>query len=242
VHRRDGFGAELVAVMDDPAATTATRRRQRRRRAGHHAHHTELERDASPSMTVLLRFSERTVGSAARRRAELEIHDPYQVTEVTLHRPTGAAGRELHRRLRTVAGAFNFSHQSLRSLFGGKGGIDTPHLYMMQPTTQPPRAADDPWPGQQPGSLGERRQRTDARRRDPPDFQVWQFYPTHAHRDEPRCDASTRRVLKHFDPSGKAQASHDMVLVGHSMGGVIARLMISPPASIWSTPCWRLRR
>uniref|UniRef100_A0A914XWY2 GPI inositol-deacylase n=1 Tax=Panagrolaimus superbus TaxID=310955 RepID=A0A914XWY2_9BILA len=34
-------------------------------------------------------------------------------------------------------------------------------------------------------------------------------------------------VFKHFDPSGKAQASHDMVLVGHSMGGVIARLMVS---------------
>ena len=34
-------------------------------------------------------------------------------------------------------------------------------------------------------------------------------------------------TLAHFDPSGQAPASSDLVLVGHSMGGVIARLMVS---------------
>jgi alpha-beta hydrolase superfamily lysophospholipase len=62
------------------------------------------------------------------------------------------------------------------------------------------------------------------------DFQVWQFYyptnmPIAMSHDAMRHTLA--EVLKHFDPSGKAQASHDMVLVGHSMGGVIARLMVS---------------
>jgi pimeloyl-ACP methyl ester carboxylesterase len=34
-------------------------------------------------------------------------------------------------------------------------------------------------------------------------------------------------TLQHYDPSGQARASRDMVLIGHSMGGVIARLLVS---------------
>ena len=65
VHRRDGFGAELVAVMDDPPAArlppppAAAQAAQ----AGRSATQSWSEMP-SPSMTVLLRF-ERTCGSAA---------------------------------------------------------------------------------------------------------------------------------------------------------------------------------
>uniref|UniRef100_UPI001CBEA918 GPI inositol-deacylase n=1 Tax=Proteus terrae TaxID=1574161 RepID=UPI001CBEA918 len=34
-------------------------------------------------------------------------------------------------------------------------------------------------------------------------------------------------TLAHFDPKGTHVASRDMVLLGHSMGGVLARLMVS---------------
>ncbi|PAM64244.1 hypothetical protein CEJ63_19840, partial [Acinetobacter baumannii] len=62
------------------------------------------------------------------------------------------------------------------------------------------------------------------------DFQIWQFYyPTNmpialSHDDIRRILHDT---LQHFDPSGQALASHDMVVVAHSMGGVISRLMVS---------------
>jgi pimeloyl-ACP methyl ester carboxylesterase len=39
--------------------------------------------------------------------------------------------------------------------------------------------------------------------------------------------AAIEQTLRHFDPSGTALASSEIVLVGHSMGGVLARLMVS---------------
>lgn len=61
-------------------------------------------------------------------------------------------------------------------------------------------------------------------------YQVWQlYYPTNL----PLAlnNAAIRSVieetLQNFDPEGTARASHDVVLVGHSMGGVLSRLMVS---------------
>src|SRR3546814_97060 len=61
-------------------------------------------------------------------------------------------------------------------------------------------------------------------------YQVWQlYYPTNL----PLAlnNATIRNVieqtLQHFDPDQTARASHDVVLVGHSMGGVLSRLMVS---------------
>ena len=61
-------------------------------------------------------------------------------------------------------------------------------------------------------------------------YQIWQvYYPTNM--PIALNHAMIRRALgdtlAHFDPSGQAPASSDLVLVGHSMGGVIARLMVS---------------
>ena len=61
-------------------------------------------------------------------------------------------------------------------------------------------------------------------------YQIWQvFYPTNlgilasrAHIDE-----ALRITFNHFDPEGVNRASQQAVLVGHSMGGVISRLLVS---------------
>ncbi|WP_446001561.1 esterase/lipase family protein [Stenotrophomonas maltophilia] len=233
VHRRDGFGAELVAVMNDPAGSAATppSAATPAAQASTSAAQSWSEMP-SPSMTVLLRFSGKNLWEVLHDdEPELEIHDPYQVTEVTLH------GQQVPLAANFTAGyalwlaRSNFSHQSLRSLFGGKGGIDTPHLYMMQPYDPNRRVllmihglASSP---EARVNVANELMRDDEIRQD---FQVWQFYyptnmPIAMSHDAMRHTLS--EVLKHFDPSGKAQASHDMVLVGHSMGGVIARLMIS---------------
>jgi pimeloyl-ACP methyl ester carboxylesterase len=69
-------------------------------------------------------------------------------------------------------------------------------------------------------------------------YQVWEvYYPTNL----PVAVnlANIRRALdatlKHYDPSGQARASQNMVLIGHSMGGVIARLLVSSSGDkLWS--------
>ncbi|WP_295572011.1 alpha/beta fold hydrolase [uncultured Stenotrophomonas sp.] len=229
VHRRDGFGAELVAVMNDPAATTAAATPASDTPVATTQSWSEMP---SPSMTVLLRFSGKNLWEVLHDdEPELEIHDPYQVTEVTLH------GQQVPLAANFTAGyalwlaRSNFSHQSLRSLFGGKGGIDTPHLYMMQPYDPNRRvllmihglaSSPEAWV-----NVANELMRDDEIREH---FQIWQFYyptnmPIAMSHDAMR--RTLAEVLKHFDPSGKSQASHDMVLVGHSMGGVIARLMVS---------------
>lgn len=62
------------------------------------------------------------------------------------------------------------------------------------------------------------------------EFQVWQvYYPTNM--PIVLNHAAIRRllgeVLASVDPSGQAAASHGIVLIGHSMGGMISRLLVS---------------
>ena len=59
-------------------------------------------------------------------------------------------------------------------------------------------------------------------------YQIWEvYYPTNV-----PVAVNLRQIrlaidgtLQHFDPSGRAIASNHIVLIGHSMGGVIARLL-----------------
>lgn len=61
-------------------------------------------------------------------------------------------------------------------------------------------------------------------------YQVWQlFYSTNMPIIESRYQIQTliERAFAQVDPQGRAAASRDAVLIGHSMGGVISRMMLS---------------
>ncbi|NEL80606.1 MAG: alpha/beta fold hydrolase, partial [Xanthomonas perforans] len=106
-----------------------------------------------------------------------------------------------------------------------------PHLYLMQPYDPNRRvllmlhglaSSPEAWVNVANEVMGDEalRQR----------YQIWQvYYPTNAPVAVNRAEiqALVERSLQHFDPSGTAIASHDMVLIGHSMGGVIGRLLVS---------------
>ncbi|MGF6508683.1 pimeloyl-ACP methyl ester carboxylesterase [Paraburkholderia sp. 32] len=70
-------------------------------------------------------------------------------------------------------------------------------------------------------------------------FQVWQvYYPTNVPIlvNLARIRRATQQTLAHFDPDGTVPASHGMVLIGHSMGGVLARLLVSTSGdALWAT-------
>jgi pimeloyl-ACP methyl ester carboxylesterase len=68
---------------------------------------------------------------------------------------------------------------------------------------------------------------------------VWQvYYPTNVPIlvSLARIRRAARLTLAHFDPSGTLPASQGMVLIGHSMGGVLARLLVSTSDDeLWNT-------
>ena len=233
VQRRDGFGAELVAVMADPASDGLAAAHGDGRAAADDAASTQRWSGMpSPSITVLLRFSGANLWEVLHDETPtVEIHDPYQVAAVELH------GQKVPLAANFTAGyalwlaRANFSRQSLRSLFGSKGGIDRPHLFMLQPYDPNRRvllmihglaSSPEAWV-----NVANELMRDDEIRRE---FQVWQFYyptnmPIALSHDAIRHTLDD--VMQHYDPTGKAQASHDMVVVAHSMGGVISRLLVS---------------
>lgn len=275
-YRRDGFGAELVAVMDDDPVTlppptangnadadadadtdTAARDAGNRNGRDTRARDQDDERDAfaagnprgpsarrhrreppawsempSPNMTVLFRYGGDDLASVlATREVQVSVHDPYVDSLVTLH------GQQVPLAANFTAGyglwlaRSGFNRQSLRTLFGRAQGIEHPHLYLMQPYDPDRRiilmlhglaSSPEAWV-----NVANELQGDEALRRE---FQIWQvYYPTNMpvvfnHAQIRRLVSS---ALAHFDPQHQAAASRDIVLVGHSMGGMIARLMVS---------------
>ena len=64
---------------------------------------------------------------------------------------------------------------------------------------------------------------------------MWQvYYPTNAPIALNRYEIANafNDTLKHFDPNGSTRASKDMVYIGHSMGGVLARLLVSDSGDV----------
>jgi pimeloyl-ACP methyl ester carboxylesterase len=70
-------------------------------------------------------------------------------------------------------------------------------------------------------------------------YQIWQvYYPTNAPLafNHHSIRTAITRTRQHFDPTASAPASRDMVVIGHSMGGVLARLLVSDAGDqLWNT-------
>ena len=128
LYRRDGFGAELVAVIPDESP-------ERRPNSGWSP---SGKHDQQP-----LPWSEMPGavhdGSAASRRRQLDSVLHARTARLTVHDPMWnrplccAANVPLAANFTAGYGVWlaraNFNRQSLRSLLGREGGIDRPHVY-----------------------------------------------------------------------------------------------------------------
>jgi pimeloyl-ACP methyl ester carboxylesterase len=217
VYTRDGFGSEFVAVAPPEAAST------------------ENEPWREPdyaSMTGVLSFDGATLADVlASKQVHVQVRDPYRDDSILL------AGQDvpLAANFTAAYGVWlarsGFASQSIRSLLGREGGITTPRILMMQPY-DPNRlivvmlhglaSSPEAWINVSNEVLGDEHLRRN--------YQVLEvYYPTNAPVAVNLLNIrrALDTTLKHFDPSGQARASNNMVLVGHSMGGVIARLLVS---------------
>ncbi|MGJ7499506.1 esterase/lipase family protein [Variovorax sp. ZT5P49] len=227
-YRRDGFGAELVAAnakRTDEEAMSAPADDKRPPRPPYR----EMP---FPAVTALLLFDGANLGEIlSTHTLRIAAYDPYRTANVQL------AGQEVPLAANFTSGyglwlaRSDFALQALRSLFGGRDGLTQPRIYLMQPYDPNRRtvimlhglaSSPEAWINVANEVLGDET----LRRR----YQIWQvYYPTNA--PLPINNFAIReavtQTLAHFDPTGKAEASNNITLIGHSMGGVLSRLMVS---------------
>jgi pimeloyl-ACP methyl ester carboxylesterase len=218
IYRRDGFGAELVAVEAEHS----------RSRKETHA----FREMPYPALTVLLRFGGQTLDEVlATRTVEVMLVDPYRRAQAEL------AGMQVPVAANFTSGyglwlaRSDFASQSLRSLFGVADGLARPTVYLMQPYDPSRRvivmlhglaSSPEAWINVANEVLGDE----ELRRH----YQVWQvYYPTNAPiaLNLQGIRQALQETFQHFDPQGQAAASQHVTLIGHSMGGVLSRLLVS---------------
>lgn len=218
VYRRDGFGAELVAVE---AERSVDRSRS-----------PPFREMPFPALTVLLRFAGSTLAEVlATDRVELILLDPYRSASVRL------AGIDVPVAANFTSGyglwlaRSDFAVQALRSLLGLSNGLTRPYVYLMQPYDPNRRvivmlhglaSSPEAWINVANEVLGDEQLRRH--------YQIWQvYYPTNAPiaLNNQAIRQALAQTFAHFDPAGTAPASQQVTLIGHSMGGVLSRLMVS---------------
>jgi triacylglycerol esterase/lipase EstA (alpha/beta hydrolase family) len=237
-YRRDGFGAELVAAIDaENSASTSAVVGQVNRDV-----HRSRQRDASWSampyrvLTALAHFPGRTVTEIlSTHEVSIPVYDPYEHKQLKINNQQVPLAGQFTAGYGLWLARSGFARQSIRTLLGREQSIERPHLYLMQPYDPARRvvvlihglaSSPEAWVNVANEIMGDER----LRQR----YQIWQiYYPTNfpVAVSHFQIRNTIQSVLRHFDPDHTAPASRDMVLVGHSMGGLIARLMVSSSES-----------
>jgi len=242
-YRRDGFGAELVVEMDPPKLATPLpeaeapvdgRRHDRTRDVPQYSEMSSI------NATALLRFKGDSLQDVLQTsQVLLDVYSPEATERVDLHGQQVPLAGNFTAAYGLWLAQSGFARQSLRTLFGMSAGIDTPHIYLMQPWDPDRRiifmlhglgSSPEAWVNVANEIMGEQELRRE--------FQVWQvYYPTNAPIALNRYEIARafNQTLKHFDPDRSTRASRDMVYIGHSMGGVLARLLVSSSGeTLWN--------
>jgi len=228
-YRRDGLGTELVAVMqDDPVAASAAAQ------ADQGPVYSEMP---SPALTALIDFpGDRLEQVLATREARVAVRDPYRTDSAEIRGQRVPLSANFTAGYALWLSRAHFSQQAIDTLLGRKNGIDRPHIYMMQPFDPDRRillmlhglaSSPDAWINVVNEVTGDETLRGQ--------FQVWQvYYPTSAPiaYNQAVIRDAIGQTLRRFDPAGGSRASRDMVLIGHSMGGVLGRLLVSSSGEV----------
>ncbi len=218
ISRRDGLGAELIAVTGDTRSPPAP----------------EADWSEMPAYvaTSLVRFDVEDLAQLmTTHEATLASFDPARHAEVELHGQTVPLAANFSAGYALWLARSGFNRQSLSSLFGHANGLSRPHLFLLEPFDPNRRillmihglaSSPEAWTNVANNVMGDEELRRN--------YQIWQFYyPTNM--PIPLNHGNIRRILtsalNHYDPTGTTKASSDMVVVGHSMGGVISRLLVS---------------
>ena len=214
-YRRDGLGAEMVAVLPETKGKDAVWSQMR-----------------YPALTAVAEFPGDTLKDVLdTEQTFLNIYDPFDRERVELRGVSVPLAGNFTSGYGLWLARSQFATQSLGTLFGYGDMLAEPYVFLMQPY-QPDRktvimihglaSSPEAWINVANEIMGDERL---AR-----NYQIWQVYYPTSH-PIPLNNAAIRkavtRTLQDFDPEGSHLASSDILLIGHSMGGVLSRLMVS---------------
>lgn len=223
INRRDGLGVEFVATLPEPAADAPTTS------ASH------LHRSTYMPLTALMQVQGNSLQAIMRsQQFVLSLHDPLQTEQVSLLGQTYPLAANFSAPYGLWLARNDLNRQAYRHLLGDFGAHQDsrPQLYLLEPYDPDKRvillihgiaSSPEAWLSLTNDILGD-----PVLRRH---YQVWQvFYPTNLPILENRYQIQQliREAYRQTDPQGRHPASQQSVLIGHSMGGVIARMLVSP--------------
>ena len=226
IYRRDGFGTAFVAVAAPPGSANAPQ---------------ALNQSLFLAATVVLRFPGATLEEVlSTPDALLDVYDPYRDESARLGGRIVPLAANFTAPYALWLSRSQFSREAGRALFLQSAALKQPRIYAMQPHDPQRRtivlihglaSSPEGWVNLVNEIMGDE----ELRRR----YQVWEvFYPTNLPIPENVRNIRARLLdaLHALDPQGTAPASRHMTLIGHSMGGVISRLLIvDSPDSLWQT-------
>ena len=217
VYQRDGFGAELVAILDSDAILQPER--------------GFSEMNTAP-VSAVIHFQGQTLDEVLQTKTLLfQTFDPFATQSIQINGATIPLAANFTAPYGVWLAQSGFATQSIKTLLGREGGIERPHVFLMQPYDPKRRiilmvhglaSSPEAWVNVANEILG------DAKLRE--HYQIWQvYYPTNMPiaLNHVAIRHILNQTLQYVDPRGQDAASKDMVVIGHSMGGVIARMMVS---------------
>ena len=229
VNRRDGFGVEFVAVM--PKQQIDSIGGNISGNAVGTAHHIYRSRYLPISIVM------RPIGESAEQMLQshqfkLDIYNPYQQTEAKI---SANSTQNLAANFSAPYGLWlaqnNLAEVAYRSLLALDEAHTEPKLYLLEPYQPNKRviillhglaSSPEAWVNLTNDIFGDPVLRQG--------YQVWQvFYPTNMPMLESRLKIQQliEQTYQQVDPQRQHRASQQSVLIGHSMGGVIGRLLLS---------------
>lgn len=216
IYRRDGLGASLVAEWRPEDAGRPP---------------SEWTSIGFSPTTILLHFEGDDLQEVlSQSRARMDILDPFQRETVDIRGFTIPVAADFTAAYAVWLARSGFRREALWGTLGRAHNLQHPRIYLMQPY-DPERStvimlhglasSPEAWANLANEVLGDERLRAN--------YQIWHVhYPTNAPIAINRGEIfhALKTTLSHLDPYGQGKASRDLVLIGHSMGGVIARLLV----------------
>ena len=232
INRRDGFGAEFVAILEDHKAPEEDKyivdplNHKYPNGINPNIHKPQY---LSVSMTAEPNVQNSVEDILNRPDFKLKIYDPYAVENISIANKKYPLAANFSAPYGLWLAENNLGIAAYLSLIDRDQRVTMPHLYMLEPYNPEKKvivlvhglaSSPEAWIRLTNDIMGDNVLREH--------YQVWQvFYSTNMPILESRfqINAIITQAFQSLDPN--SASAKDSVLIGHSMGGIISRLLVS---------------